>query len=479
MITILCLIIYNCNKSFKIDKYSNKKSSDEKEKNKFKEEDDFSSLLEEASNGNIKKVKELLDKGANPNIVDNIGNTPLMLAAHNGHKKIVKLLLIKGANLDTANIFGDTALTTVVFQALFSPRCEGIVKLLLNAGTRNIDFKNGDGRNSLMIAVSGMHVEIVKLLLKKGANPNVVDNIGNTSLMRLCINKAIYPPYQLEIAKLLIKAGTNINAKNIYEETALMNSVSAENENIVCLLLNNNIDDINAKNNKKYTALLTVACRGHKKIVKLLLNKDAKIDILDIHENILLTKISKFKNKDIIELLLSKGIANIEIFTQKFKSKNILKIMIDDKALIQLLLHKDEYPNIGGASHILKAALNSNEKMRSKAIEQIDIIKLFSYDSFLNKSKSLLIESFFNVVKLYELEKIDAVKEINEFFIISFIEYCDKKIEEVKGYEEIFLEKLTIIKNKINIFIGNLYIHIKDNKGKIEFEKLICKLNKV
>ena len=273
MITILCLILYNCNKSFKIDKYSNKKSSDEKEKNKFKEEDDFSSLLDEASNGNTKKVKELLEKGANPNILDNIGNTPLMLAANNGYKKIVKLLLIKGASPDTSNIYGDTSLITLVFQAILSPRCEEIVKLLLNVGIKNIDFKNDDGKNSLMTAASGMHLGVVKLLLSKGANPNVVDTYGNTSLMQLCMDKAFYVPYQLKIVKLLIKAGTNINAKNVYGETALMISVSRENENIVRLLLNSTIEDINAKNNKKYTSLLTVACRGNKNIMKLLLKK--------------------------------------------------------------------------------------------------------------------------------------------------------------------------------------------------------------
>ena len=39
----------------------------------------------------------LLDQGAQPNMANNIGQTPLHIAARKGHKNVVRLLLRRGA----------------------------------------------------------------------------------------------------------------------------------------------------------------------------------------------------------------------------------------------------------------------------------------------------------------------------------------------------------------------------------------------
>lgn len=53
-------------------------------------------LLQAAKQGNMKKVKELISKGANVNYKNSSGDSPISNAAFYGHIKIVKYLMSKG-----------------------------------------------------------------------------------------------------------------------------------------------------------------------------------------------------------------------------------------------------------------------------------------------------------------------------------------------------------------------------------------------
>jgi ankyrin repeat protein len=57
-------------------------------------------------------TKMLLEKGANPNIVERTdGRTPLHYAALQGQKTIAEILLAHGANMDTRDWYGRTPLS--------------------------------------------------------------------------------------------------------------------------------------------------------------------------------------------------------------------------------------------------------------------------------------------------------------------------------------------------------------------------------
>ena len=71
----------------------------------------------------------LLNRGADPNIADAKGDTPLTLAAGIGFEEAVTFMLAKGAKVDSINRRGETALAIAVQQR--QPR---IVELLLKAG---------------------------------------------------------------------------------------------------------------------------------------------------------------------------------------------------------------------------------------------------------------------------------------------------------------------------------------------------------
>ncbi len=82
---------------------------------------------------------------------------------------------------------------------------------------------------ALFNACSNGHIEIVKYLLLKGANPNEsdIEQNGDTALIQACFGG------HLEIVKLLIKNGADINAKDINGQTALNKAYWSDNQELI------------------------------------------------------------------------------------------------------------------------------------------------------------------------------------------------------------------------------------------------------
>lgn len=124
-----------------------------------------------AFRGDLTKMKELLAEGADPNMPDEKGLTPLMLATQKKHKDIVELLLSHGADINAKLDYG--------FTALFYPCMFGdveLAKLLIDNGA-DVNARE-DGNTPLMWAAFRGHVKIVELLLSNGANPEDTDDTG-------------------------------------------------------------------------------------------------------------------------------------------------------------------------------------------------------------------------------------------------------------------------------------------------------------
>jgi hypothetical protein len=68
-------------------------------------------LLFFARTGKIARLRYTIARGVSPNVRNDLGETPLLLAAANGHGEIVKLLLLHGANPALLDMFGQTAIS--------------------------------------------------------------------------------------------------------------------------------------------------------------------------------------------------------------------------------------------------------------------------------------------------------------------------------------------------------------------------------
>lgn len=68
-------------------------------------------LLDYDALHSVNKIEELFSNGADPNIQNARGDTPLHYAIHNyGKLDIITILLLNGANPNIPNMFGSTAL---------------------------------------------------------------------------------------------------------------------------------------------------------------------------------------------------------------------------------------------------------------------------------------------------------------------------------------------------------------------------------
>jgi ankyrin repeat protein len=129
-------------------------------------------LLNACRIGDLEKVKQLLESGADVNVKDDeFGCTPLILASCNGHKEVVELLLDNGADVDARDKYGFCMIP-------FTLEKDG--KEALKELEKNVHI---NGWTALMYASQKGYAEIVKLLIEKGANVNAKDDRGFTALM--------------------------------------------------------------------------------------------------------------------------------------------------------------------------------------------------------------------------------------------------------------------------------------------------------
>lgn len=146
----------------------------------------------------IEIVKLLLARGADVNVQDMYLNTPLHKAAAKFECiAIAQLLIENGADVNAINKSGKTALYEAIESSYFQGiRSVKMVELLLDHGVDvNAIVCDEKKLTPLLWAVIERQKEIVKLLLKRGANRKAVDIDGNTALY--------WAKYDPEIARLL------------------------------------------------------------------------------------------------------------------------------------------------------------------------------------------------------------------------------------------------------------------------------------
>ena len=195
-----------------------------------------------------KKVRLLLDHGADVNVAARSGRTPLIVAAFaNPSADVVRMLLAKGANVNVMDQRKVTPLNAATFG-----NDTATIRLLLDA---NADVNTADtfiGLTPLMNAAGNRNLSAVKLLLAKSANVNAVSKTQDLPKIQtgtvefggwtpLLMSVPFGPP---DIARTLIDAGAKVNVQDYRGFTPLMLAVATDryNPETVRLLLAHGAD---------------------------------------------------------------------------------------------------------------------------------------------------------------------------------------------------------------------------------------------
>ncbi|WP_018872263.1 ankyrin repeat domain-containing protein [Thioalkalivibrio sp. ALJ16] len=158
-----------------------------------------------------RKVRQLLDAGANPNIArSDDAWTPLFAAARYGHVEAVERLLDAGAEVDWRNSQGWTALYAATRKPELDPGARK-VRLLLDAGA-NPNIAGGDNAwTSLHAAARYGHAAAVEWMLDAGADVDRLTEDGWSVLHLVARN----PEQDPDTAKLraILAAGADVDVR--------------------------------------------------------------------------------------------------------------------------------------------------------------------------------------------------------------------------------------------------------------------------
>jgi uncharacterized protein len=122
-------------------------------------------------------VSLLLSHDAQVNAVARNGWTALMIASVKGYTDIARLLLENGAEPNQMDVYSWTPLMRAVYEERLP-----IAKLLVDNDATEVNRRGENGVTALHLAVMTGEADAVKLLLARGAHPDIEDDMGRTAM---------------------------------------------------------------------------------------------------------------------------------------------------------------------------------------------------------------------------------------------------------------------------------------------------------
>ncbi|KAJ2982973.1 hypothetical protein NQ176_g1030 [Zarea fungicola] len=159
-----------------------------------------SALLWAALQGREHTAELSLEAGANIDMANSYGYTPLHQAVRSGQLELTNLLLERGCHTSMADLSGQTPLHMAAVEGDVE-----ILKALLRYGA-DPTCADGIGWTPLAVASHVGYVDVVEMLLRSGADPASADSQGRTPLHHAAARGRV------AAAKLLIQYGADVAA---------------------------------------------------------------------------------------------------------------------------------------------------------------------------------------------------------------------------------------------------------------------------
>ena len=231
-------------------------------------------LLFAARDGALAAAEALVAAGAKVNSADPNGMTPLMMAITNGQLDVARLLVAKGADVRAADAYGRTPLWAAVEIRNLDVRGGAtengvdreaalqLVASLLDKGVDvnarvkefppqrrymlplgSLEWVDFTGQTAFIRAAQSADVPAMRLLLEKGADPNITTFNGTTALMTAAgVNWVVGQTFSessarwLEAVELCLELGGDVNAVNAMGLAAVHGAANRGSDDIIELL---------------------------------------------------------------------------------------------------------------------------------------------------------------------------------------------------------------------------------------------------
>ena len=164
-----------------------------------------------AADGNIDIARLLLKHGARAAAKNDAGLTPMHVAAWRNHVDVARVLFLEGGvDANVATNDGGTPLIVAAHEGALEAAA-----FLLTEAHAAVDAEKGDGTAALHVACRRGHDKMARLLVQHGANPNLADRFGWTSLLLSAWRG------QAALVLFLLEAGADVQHAQNNNATAL------------------------------------------------------------------------------------------------------------------------------------------------------------------------------------------------------------------------------------------------------------------
>ncbi|CAB0043897.1 unnamed protein product [Trichogramma brassicae] len=210
-------------------------------------------------------VEKFLEAGQDPNCLEGRwANSTLHYAVQYGHKRVTESLLRAGVDPNSANVEGSTALhivckkgkgADVSAKMLFEISCDDV----------RVDVRDKRGNAPLHLALIEGNKEVVELLLRNGADPNLADSEGWTPLHVVCkryVDDKDLAEMFLEICD-DIRREVEVNSRDKLGRTPLQLAVANGYKKLTKLLLKRTGVDPNLADSEGTTPLHVISKRSN------------------------------------------------------------------------------------------------------------------------------------------------------------------------------------------------------------------------
>lgn len=247
-------------------------------------------------------ITDLLNAGVNPYAHVNPEmsslnpHTALSVAIFNDDERALEMILSHDQTLNKDNA---VLISKSLFSALNSPE---LVKILLKHGA-DTKYADESGRTALHEAAIGYSAKTIEALCTSAADINAVNNAGETPL-HLAVNSN-----KVENVIALLKYHADPNIIDKYSETPLHTAIGNNaNIKIIEALIEHGCD-VNATSNDKETPLHYATRNSDVAIIEKLLSANANIEAEDADGITPLQSAIISNNMEVANFLLSKGTA--------------------------------------------------------------------------------------------------------------------------------------------------------------------------